>query len=134
MDDEDEFVDAVEERDNEEQSGVENVEEGDRVGDDGFGDDGFGDFGDFEEHQVGDQVDEFLEEYNPYTEEFTQRVEGVRVQPSSSIPPSVNVHTPEIVHVTRSCLLIEGIRRLQGQNTRRNLPRSLRLSQQIPSP
>lgn len=91
MDDEDEFVDAVEERDEEElddqdDGGAEHIVDGE-----GFGDDDFGDFGDFEEQQVPECSHDLR------TEEFRQTNKGLRIQDSSPMPPPIEMEIPEIV-------------------------------------
>jgi hypothetical protein len=75
MDDEDEFVDAVEGREEEgtdstdEKSGNEGVDD-----DGGFGDD---DFGDFAEEEDEDEDDEVHEEYDPEVEESTRNLQEI---------------------------------------------------------
>ena len=98
MDDEDEFVDAVEERDDEELEDKGDGGEEKKADDEGFGDDDFGDFGDFEEQQQAtDEVVDYDEECDPHPENFRQRNEGLRIQHSSSVPPLIESEVPEIV-------------------------------------
>jgi len=94
MDDEDEFVDAVEERDDDElddegDGGEEHSNDGE-----GFGDDDFGDFGDFEEQQVPHEAED---SHDLKTEEFRQRNEGLRIQDSSPMHLPIEAEAPEIV-------------------------------------
>lgn len=85
MDDEDEFVDAVDGR--EEEEGLSGQEDGDEAGDndDGFGDDDFGDFGDFNEQQGSEDEDEVHEEYDPDVEETAQRAKRIQMHEPSAV-------------------------------------------------
>jgi hypothetical protein len=73
MEDEDEFVDAVEGTDERE-----SVEDEDVEGE-GFGDDEFGDFGEFTA-EAEDNDEEVQEEYDPEAEEETRRSDEVQRQ------------------------------------------------------
>jgi hypothetical protein len=104
MEDEDEFVDAVEERD--EENGVTDEAESDAPTDegDGFGDDDFGDFGDFAAEQDDDD-DEVHEEYDPELEEQTQRIRHVPPREPEICPPSTPTKPP-LVHPDKFHLII----------------------------
>ena len=98
MDDEDEFVDAVEGRE-EEEEGLSDQEDGEEPGDDdgGFGDDDFGDFGDFNEQQESEE-DQVHEEYVPDIEEAAQRPETIQIDDSNAgEPDTIEEGSPPIV-------------------------------------
>lgn len=101
MDDEDEFVDAVDTREGEEDFGISNFRAGD-VGDDaGFNDD---DFGDFAEQEESDADDEVHEDYDPEVEETARRAEQIRIQDTSRPDQPIDatgkrpiVHHPPVI-------------------------------------
>jgi hypothetical protein len=92
MDDEDEFVDAVEGRDDENIEDTDGQSENEIEDDEGgFGDDDFGDFADEED-------DEVHEEYDPEVEENTRNLEAARIsEHSQQTPPSPGISKPPIV-------------------------------------
>jgi hypothetical protein len=86
MDDEDEFVDAIDGREEEEDIGSKDFR-AEEVGDDaGFDDDDFGDFAEQEEN------DEVYDEYDPEVEENTRKTEQIRIQ-DTPIPEEPKVAT-----------------------------------------
>ena len=100
MDDEDEFVDAVDGREDEEEE--DSTREGDsgeiEDDDEGFGDDDFGDFSNFAEQQESEEEDEGQEDYDPEVEETTRGAEQMRLQePAAMTQPSIDTSTPPIV-------------------------------------
>jgi hypothetical protein len=97
MDDEDEFVDAVEQR--EEEDTVNGEDENDAPADDqeGFGDDDFGDFGDFAAEQDDDDEDEHVhEEYDPEHEEQSRKTESTPTR-ETQIQPLTDSLKPPLV-------------------------------------
>jgi hypothetical protein len=100
MDDEDEFVDAVDGRENEdEEDSIHDGDAGEIEDDDGgFGDDDFGDFGNFAEQQESEEEDEDQKDYDPEVEETTRRAEQMRLQEhAATMQPSIDTSTPLIV-------------------------------------
>ena len=91
MDDEDEFVDAVDGRDEEEEDeGLSERDDGDAGEDDGgFGDDDFGDFGDFNEPPESEDEDQV---HDPDVETTAQR-ERIHIHN----PGATELHTIEDV-------------------------------------
>jgi hypothetical protein len=109
MDDEDEFVDAVEERDEESGANDENKSDAPANEEDGFGDDDFGDFGDFAAEQ-GDDDNEVHEEYDPELEERTQRIGHIPSQEQERHTPTTSPKPP-LVHPNEFHLIVESPRR-----------------------
>ena len=94
MDDDDEFVDAIDGREEEQEHEIRlNVHEGHDNGDDDFGD-----FGDFTEHQDSDGEDYPVHQnYGPEVEESAQQVQRAQVPSNLVIQTTAEEASPSIV-------------------------------------
>lgn len=119
MDDDEEFVDAVDGRENDEEEDSAREEDNEEEVDDddgGFGDDDFGDFGDFGEQHESEEEEELHEDYDPEVEETAQRIEGIRIQaPVESIQPTMDISTPPIVPPIRTPILMKKLLDFKGK-------------------
>src|SRR5437667_7260160 len=93
MDDDDEFVDAIDGREEEQEHEIRlNVHEGHDNGDDDFGD-----FGDFTEHQDSDGEDYPVHQnYGPEVEESAQQVQRAQVPSNLVIQTTAEEASPSI--------------------------------------
>jgi hypothetical protein len=125
MDDEDEFVDAVDGREEEEGSSDQEDREEAEDDDGGFGDDDFGDFGDFNEHPESEDEDQVYEEYDPDVEEAAQQTERIQMHDTSTIEPhTIEEASPPIVPPLIFFSHKE-ISRLSRENTKTDTTRSI---------
>jgi hypothetical protein len=108
MDDEDEFVDAVEQR--EEEDTVNGEDENDATADDqeGFGDDDFGDFGDFaaEQDDDDDEDEQVHEEYDPDVEEQSRKIQPIATGETQIQPPRDSLKPPLVSPLNLNSRLI----------------------------
>jgi hypothetical protein len=96
MDDEDEFVDAVDGRDEDENLDSRDFRAEEVDNGAGFDDD---DFGDFAEQEESDADDGAYEEYDPEAIEAARKAEQVRIEDTSNLDqPTITTGKRPIVH------------------------------------
>ena len=121
MEDEDEFVDAVDGTEDKQSSSPEINQSNDA--EDGFGDDDFGDFGDFAAEGDDEDEDEGHEEYNPEAEDEARRSEEIKRQDAIA-KEELKADTPNLPPVLFLLkLCIDQVTRLYRKIERSNISR-----------